>query len=246
MKDRGIVAVLPLRRVLSVIALAAIVIGFPPALAQQPTPKAQPKGQPTAQPKSQQTAAPATAEQPQQQAEPPQVVYSSWTKVCQMGPEPNPKRVCFTGKGGRLESGIPVVGAVLIEPEGEAKKILRVTLPLGTSLQPGTRIIIDQGQPMSGPYVMCVAGGCMADYEASDELIAKMRKGQSLNVQGISESGQPMSIPLPLDDFAKAYDAPPTDSKTVDEQHKQLQDELQKRAEEARKKLEGQQGAPKR
>ena len=46
---------------------------------------------------------------------------------------------------------------------------------------------------------------------------------------------------MPLTDFAKAYDGPPTDPKEFEEQQKQLQDELQKRAEDARKKLEGQQ-----
>ena len=79
----------------------------------------------------------------------------------------------------------------------------------------------------------------MADYEASDELIGAMKKGQTMHVQGINDTGQPISIPLPLADFAKAFDGPPTDPKTVAEQQKQLQDELQKRAEEARKKLEG-------
>ena len=149
--------------------------------------------------------------------------------------------MCFTGKDGRVESGMPVVAAVLIEPEGEPRKILRVTLPLGMSLQPGTRVIIDQGQPMTGPYVICFNNGCMADYEASGELIGKLKKGQGLVVQGINGAGQPISLVLPLNDFAKAYDGPPTDPKVFEEQQKKLQDELQRRAEEARKKLEGQQ-----
>ena len=50
-----------------------------------------------------------------------------------------------------------------------------------------------------------------------------------------------MSLQLTLNDFAKAYDGPPTDPKVFEEQQKKLQDELQKRAEEARKKLESQQ-----
>ena len=49
---------------------------------------------------------------------------------------------------------------------------------------------------------------------------------------------------LPLTDFAKAYDGPPTDPKVFEEQQKKLQDELQRRADEARQKLEQQQGAP--
>ena len=48
---------------------------------------------------------------------------------------------------------------------------------------------------------------------------------------------------LPLADFGKAYDGPPTDPKVFEEQQKKLQDELQKRADEARKKLESQGGA---
>ena len=43
-------------------------------------------------------------------------------------------------------------------------------------------------------------------------------------------AGQAISLVLPLNDFAKAYDGPPTDPKTVADQQKQLQDELQKRA----------------
>jgi len=179
--------------------------------------------------------------QPEAQPETPQLIYSPWTKFCLKGQEANAKQVCFTGKDGRVESGQPVVAAVLIEPDGEPRKILRVTLPLGMSLQPGTRVIIDQGQPMQGPYVICFNNGCMADYEASGELISNMKKGQGLVVQGINGAGQAISLVLPLTDFAKAYDGPPTDPAVFEKQQKQLQEELQRRAEEARKKLEGQQ-----
>ena len=85
--------------------------------------------------------------------------------------------MCFTGKDGRVESGQPVVAAVLIEPDGEPRKILRITLPLGMSLQPGTRVIIDQGQPMTAPYVICFNNGCMADYEASQALVDSDEEG---------------------------------------------------------------------
>ena len=173
-----------------------------------------------------------------------QLIYSPWTKFCLKGQEANAKQVCFTGKDGRVESGMPVVAAVLIEPEGEPKKVLRVTLPLGMQLVHGTRVIVDQNQPMTGPYVICFTNGCMADYEANAEMIAKMKKGQGLVVQAINSTGQPISLVLPLTDFAKAYDGPPTDPKVFEEQQKKLQDELQRRAEEARKKLEGQQPAP--
>jgi invasion protein IalB len=222
-------------------ALLAALIGSaafaqsPPAPKAKPAPKAAPKA---AEPPAPQAQAPAGSE--------PQLVFSPWTKFCLKGQEANAKQVCFTGKDGRVESGMPVVAAVLIEPEGDQKKVLRVTLPLGMSIQPGTRVIVDQGQPMTGPYVICFANGCMADYEASGELIGKLKKGQGLVIQGINGSNQPISLVVPLSDFAKAYDGPPTDPKVFEEQQKKLQEELQRRAEEARKKLEGQVAAPTR
>src|SRR6201991_2988868 len=185
-------------------------------------------------------AAPKQAPQQQQQQEMPQLIYSPWTKFCLKGQEANAKQVCFTGKDGRVESGMPVVAAVLIEPENDPKKVLRVTLPLGMSIQPGTRVIVDNGQPMTGPYVICFNNGCMADYEASGELIGKLKKGQGLVIQGINGSGQPISLVVPLGDFAKAYDGTPTDPQVFEAQQKKLQDELQRRAEDARRKLEGQ------
>jgi hypothetical protein len=97
---------------------------------------------------------------------------------------------------------------------------------------------------MTAPYVICFTNGCMADYEANADLIGKMKKAQGLVIQAINTTGQPISLVMPLGDFAKAYDGPPTDPKVFEEQQKKLQEELQRRADEARKKLESQQGGP--
>ena len=254
---------LPASRTLAAIAkfvlAAAVALTAGSALAQQPaapTPAAKPAA-PAKKPAPAKPAAPAAPaapapeaqQQPQAQGEQQQqvqLIYSPWTKFCLKGQnnEPNAKQVCFTGKDARIESGMPVVAAVLIEPEGEPKKLLRVTLPLGMQLVHGTRVIIDQNQPMTAPYVICFTNGCMADYDASGDLIGKLKKGQGLVIQAINSTGQPISLVLPLADFAKAYDGPPTDPKVFEEQQKKLQEELQRRADEARKKLESQQGQP--
>ena len=185
--------------------------------------------------------APAAGAQPADQQV--QLIYAPWTKFCLKGQDANAKQVCFTGKDGRIESGQPVIAAVIIEPEGEPKKILRVTLPLGMQLVHGTRVIVDNNTPAQSPYVICFANGCMSDYEVTPELLANMKKGQNLVVQAINSNGAPLTLPLPLAEFAKAYDGPPTDPKVFEETQKKLQEELQKRAEEARKKLEANQPA---
>lgn len=189
--------------------------------------------------------APAAAPQGQGQPQKPvQLIYSPWTKFCLKSKDETPKQVCFTGKDARVESGMPVVAAVLIEPEGAPKKILRVTLPLGMQLVHGTRVIIDQNQPMTAPYVICFTNGCMADYEATTPMVDALKKGKGLVIQAINANGQPLSLVLPLNDFAKAYNGPPTDPKVFEAQQQKLQDELQKRADAARKQLESQHATP--
>ncbi len=215
-----------------------------PAAPKQPAPKAAPAkpASPQAQSPSQPQAQ--TPSQPQAQEQPtPQLMYSPWMKVCGQGQDTNNKKVCVITKDGRLENGMPVAIVQLFEPEG-MPKVLRVTVPLGMQLQHGTRVIIDQGQPVNEPYKICFPVGCMSDYPVTDEMIAKMKKGHTLTVQAINMQGTPISLPLPLDDFAKAYDGPATDPKVFEEQQRKLQEELQKKAEDARKKLEQQQAAP--
>jgi invasion protein IalB len=239
----------PVARALVTATLALAVGGAVFAQAPAPAPKAQPKQLPKAAPKAPPQAAPTApaggeAQQQQAQGEQPKLIYSPWTKFCVKGQEANAQGVCFTGKDGRLETGAPVVAAVLIEPDNDPNKILRVTLPLGMSLQDGTRVIVDQGQPMTAPYVICFANGCMADYEASGELISRLKQGQGLVVQGKNAQFQPITLVLPLADFGRAYDGPPTDPKVFEEQQKRLQDDLQKRAEElARRQQQGGQPA---
>jgi invasion protein IalB len=206
----------------------------PKAPAAGPAPTAQAPAPPAGAP-------PAAGGQPADQQV--QLIYAPWTKFCLKGQDAGAKQVCFTGKDGRIESGQPVIAAVIIEPEGEPKKILRVTLPLGMQLVHGTRVIVDANPPAQSPYVICFANGCMSDYEVTPELLANMKKGQNLVVQAINSNGAPLTLPLPLAEFAKAYDGPPTDPKVFEETQKKLQEELQKRAEEARKKLEANQPA---
>ncbi|KQW23034.1 invasion associated locus B [Afipia sp. Root123D2] len=234
--------------VLAATALTFAAVSGANAQAPTPAPKAPAPAKSKAAPKAAPAApaAPAANGQAQQQPAEQQVqlIYGPWTKFCLKGQDAKAKQVCFTGKDGRIESGQTVIAAVIIEPEGETKKVLRVTLPLGMQLGYGTRIIVDSNAPHQSPYVICFANGCMSDYEVTADMLTQMKKGQNLVVQAINSNGAPLTLPLPLAEFAKAYDGPPTDPKVFEENQKKLQEELQKRAAEARQKLESQSSAP--
>ena len=255
------------------VAAALVVSAVPAVQAQAPTPaptpapatKPKPDAKKPAAPKpptqpaqAQQPAPQAPAPQQQQAAAPPPAqmpnfVYSPWTKFCGPPPsngqaQPNQKLMCFTGKDARTEQGVPVIAAALVEMDGEPQKTFRITLPFGLSVSTGTRLIVDQNPALQMPFMTCAPlspnMGCIAQYDATPDLITKLKKGQTLTIQAVNLQNQIVSFPLALDSFAKANEGPATDPKVYEEQQKKMQEDLQKKADELRKKLEQQQGAP--
>jgi invasion protein IalB len=224
----------------------------PPAAPAPPAKKAQPK-QPAKQPAPapaqaapQQPGLPGQPGQPPAAAGQPQqipLVYSAWVKLCGKNPQdPNAKELCQTMKEAHMESGQFVAAAALIEMQGEQKKILQLILPTRLLLPPGTRVTVDANPPSDGPFIICAPEFCMAQHEITEDFVAKLKAGQTLQIQAINDQKQTVSYLLPLADFAKAHDGPPTDPKVLEEQRKEaqkkMQDELLKRGEEQQKKLQ--------
>jgi invasion protein IalB len=200
--------------------------------AKQPAQAAPPPAQPGAPPA-------AAAGQPQQIP----LVYSAWVKLCGKNPQdPNAKELCQTMKEAHMESGQFVAAAAVIEMAGEQKKILQLILPTRLLLPPGTRVTIDSNPPSDGPFIICAPEFCMAQHEITEDFVTKMKAGQTLQVQAINDQKQTVSYLLPLSDFGKAHDGPPTDPKVLEDQRKEaqkkMQDELLKRGEDAQKRLQ--------
>jgi invasion protein IalB len=202
-------------RASSILAMFAVALTIGPHVyAQQPpTNPPVPPAQAAPEPNTGQTHQAAPTETVQNGQQQVQVIFSPWTKYCAKGPtgqssEIRTKEVCFTAADGHLASGQKLVIALLIEPEGSDTRLLRVTLPLGVALVPGARIVIDQNEAMTAPFVVCLPqNGCMADYKADGDLIEKLKNAQSLAIQAF-DRGKPVSFNLPLAGFAKAYEGP--------------------------------------
>jgi hypothetical protein len=114
-------------------------------------------------------------------------------------------------------------------------------VPFPVLVQHGTRIFIDQQELARPPFFICGAqSGCLVLLKADDATISKLKKGKLLVVQAILPNSAIQPVTVPLGDFAKAFDGPPIDPKAFEAQQQKLQSELQKKAEEARKKLEQQ------
>jgi invasion protein IalB len=235
------------------IAAAVLALGLSGALAQDAKQKQPPQKQtaPAKQPPAKQPAQ--APQQPQQPGQPPaeqaagegqqmQIMLTPWTKICGKDQEAN-KEICLTTQEARADTGQLLASALVREVQDDPKKQFIVSVPVGMLLRPGMRVVVDQAGPQPIAYSVCFPNACYGDMEINAEYVAKLKKGQSLVIQTLNQVGRTINFPLSLKEFAKAYDGPPTDLKVVEEQQKKLQDELQKRAEEARKRLETTPGA---
>ena len=194
----------------------------PAAPAQQPAAPAQPGG-----------AAPAGPTVVQVKPEPSQ---TSWTKVCGKDPAAN-KEICYTTRDFVSDQGQPVLAVAIYDVKGDANKIVRFLMPLGLLLQPGIRFGVDTAQPTGGRYAICFPNGCFAEAQVKDDFINAMRKGTNLNVSVQNQGGRELTFTIPLADFAKGFEGAAIDPKVLEDQQKQLQDELAKRQEELRQRL---------
>jgi invasion protein IalB len=139
-------------------------------------------------------------------------IQTPWTKSCFNGQETYFRRICDTRAELRKQDENSLLAVVdLLDREGEAKKILRVTFPLGMQLVYGTRLIVHGNDPLQGPYVACTDAGCASDYESTPALLDSMKAGQALIVQAIDQSGKPFNATLSLAGFWAAHQGPPAE-----------------------------------
>ena len=134
--------------------------------------------------------------------------FSPWTRFCGKDNNPQAKEVCLTVKEARLETGQFLAGVALIE--GADKTLFRVRLPPHIKREAGARIAIDSEKPRSGPFTTCDPRGCLADFEVTADFVTKLKAGYALELRGTSATGEPLSFRLPLEDFAKAHEGPPS------------------------------------
>jgi invasion protein IalB len=170
----------------------------------------------------------------------PEPSRPDWTKVCG-NDAANNTPVCYTTRDFVSDQGQPVmsVGVFDIIGGGQAQRRMRLLLPLGLVLQPGIRFAIDESQNTPGTYTLCIVNGCFAEAVGmKDDFVNLMKRGTNLNVNVLSQTAGELAYTVPLAGFGKAFDGPAIDAKLLAEQQTKLQEEINKRSEELRKKIE--------
>jgi invasion protein IalB len=197
-------------------------------------------------------AAPAQKQTPPAQQQPQsaplrvdlQPTQGEWTKICGKDQAAN-KEICYTTRDfGTAADQPPVLALAVYDIKGDDQRIVRLLLPVALMLRPGFRFSIDKGATQEGGFEICFPNGCFAEAKVKGPTIEQMKKGANMNISVKNQANNEVTFGIPLAGFGKAFDGAAIDPKVLEEQQKRLELELQKRAEEQRKSLEGQPGGP--
>ena len=81
-----------------------------------------------------------------------------------------------------------------------------VQLPLGLNLPGGAKLQVDDGKPLDLQIQTCENRGCYASTPVAPDMLATLRSGKELKISFQNLGKETITIPMPLTDFAAAYD----------------------------------------
>lgn len=172
------------------------------------------------------------APQPGAAAAAPEVEQPDWEKVCGTV---NDNQECHTSRKRLAATGQAIAQFLVIERDG--KKLLQVAVPPVALIQPGVQVKIDDGEPSGVKYVVCTPGECLALGEINADFIGKLKKGGNVIITMLNPQGKAVNFDISLVGFTAAYDGPGLDPEEARVRQQKLEDELKRKASEAREKL---------
>ncbi|WP_298242667.1 invasion associated locus B family protein [uncultured Bradyrhizobium sp.] len=170
-----------------------------------------PLGAAHAQQGAKKNAAPAPAAQPapaptQAQADGAQAHQPGWVVRCTSVSRDAPLECAMEQNAVLTKTGQTVVLInIRIAPDTRTP-IALLQLPLGLNLPVGAKLQVDEGKTVDLQIQTCENRGCYASTPIAADLLAALRSGKQLKVSFQNMAKETIAIPMPLGDFAAAYD----------------------------------------
>jgi invasion protein IalB len=155
-------------------------------------------------PRSAQTAAPAAA--PQAETASPTAASPGWPARCTSASRDAPLECAIEQTAILTKTGQLVVLVNIRVPSDTHTPVALVQLPLGINLPAGARLQVDDGKAVDLQIQTCENRGCYASSPLAPDALAALRSGQQLKVSFQNLAKETITIPMPLADFAAAYD----------------------------------------
>jgi invasion protein IalB len=162
------------------------------------------KNVPHAAPTAATPAAPATPQAdtaPANAAAPP-----GWAARCTSASRDAPLECAIEQTAVLSKTGQLVVLVNIRVPSDSHAPVALVQLPLGLNLPGGAKFQVDDGKTTDLQIQTCEARGCYAGTPIPPDLLAALKSGKQLKLSFQNLAKETITIPMPLTDFAAAYD----------------------------------------
>ena len=188
-------------KILASVAFVAAVMFAAPGFSQTPlaskakTPPRAAQATPSPTPAAQADAAPANTPSP-----------PGWVARCSSASRDAPLECAIEQTAVLTKTGQLIVLLNIRVASDTRQPIAVVQLPLGLNLPAGAKLQVDDGKVSDLQIQTCEQRGCYANSPIAAEMLAAMKSGKQLKVSFQNLGKETITIPMPLTDFAAAYD----------------------------------------
>jgi invasion protein IalB len=153
-------------------------------------------------------AAPATPAPaaPQAEAAPATPPPPGWSARCSSASRDAPLECLIEQTAVLTKTGQLIVLIDIRVPSDTHAPVAVIQLPLGLNLPAGAKLQVDDGKTTDLQIQTCEQRGCYTNAPISPEMLAAMKTGKQLKVSFQNLAKEVIAIPMPLTDFAAAYD----------------------------------------
>jgi invasion protein IalB len=129
-----------------------------------------------------------------------------WAARCSSASRAAPLECAMEQTAVLSKTGQLVVLINIRVPSDTHAPVALVQLPLGLNLPGGAKLQVDEGKIIDAQIQTCEARGCYASVAIAPDLLAALRSGKQLKVSFQNLGKETITIPMPLADYAAAYD----------------------------------------
>ena len=151
---------------------------------------------------AQTTATPPQAENPPANAAP----QPGWAARCTSASREAPLECAIEQTAVLSKTGQLIVLVNIRVPTDTRTPVALVQLPLGLNLPVGAKLQVDDGKAVDLQIQTCENRGCYASTPIAPDLLTALKSGKELKVSFQNMAKETIAIPMPLADFAAAYD----------------------------------------
>jgi invasion protein IalB len=157
-------------------------------------------------PASAQPAPAPTQAQAQAQADGAPAQQPGWIARCTSPSRDAPLECAIEQNAVLTKTGQTIVLINIRIPTDTRTPVALLQLPLGLNLPVGAKLQVDEGKAVDLQIQTCENRGCYASTPIAPDLLASLKSGKQLKVSFQNMAKETIAIPMPLNDFATAYD----------------------------------------